>query len=36
MKIEILDEAEQDLVEGFSFYEKQSAGLGAYFLARRG
>jgi hypothetical protein len=32
MKIEILDEAEQDLVIGFSFYERQSTGLGQYFL----
>lgn len=32
MKVEILDEAEQDLVEGFEFYEKQSRGLGDYFL----
>ena len=32
MTIEILDRAEQDLIEGFEFYEKQSAGLGSYFL----
>ena len=32
MKIEILDAAEQDLVEGFGFYENQSEGLGDYFL----
>ena len=32
MRIEILDKAEDDLVAGFHFYEKQSAGLGAYFL----
>ena len=32
MKIEILDEAQQDLVDGFRFYESQSAGLGDYFL----
>lgn len=32
MKIHILDEAEQDLVEGCRFYEAQDAGLGDYFL----
>ncbi len=32
MKIEILDEAESDLVEGFHFYEGQESGLGWYFL----
>ena len=32
MKIEILDEAEQDLIDGFAFYERQSIGLGNYFL----
>ena len=32
MKVEILDEAERDLVEGFRFYEAQAAGLGDYFL----
>jgi len=32
MKIEILDEAEQDLFDGFAFYERQSIGLGDYFL----
>ncbi|HUS90443.1 MAG TPA: type II toxin-antitoxin system RelE/ParE family toxin [Phycisphaerae bacterium] len=32
MKIELLDEAEQDLVDGSRFYEVQSAGLGDYFL----
>lgn len=32
MKIEILDEAEQDLVDGFGFYESQGEGLGDYFL----
>jgi hypothetical protein len=32
MKIVILDEAEQDLVDGFGFYESQSVGLGDYFL----
>ena len=32
MKIQILDEAEQDLVNGFQFYEAQDRGLGDYFL----
>lgn len=32
MRIELLDEAEQDLVDGFRFYEGKSAGLGEYFL----
>ena len=32
MRIEILDEAEADLIEGYHFYERQDAGLGSYFL----
>ena len=32
MKLVILDEAEQDLVEGHFFYDQQQAGLGDYFL----
>ena len=32
MRIEILDEAQDDLVEGFRFFERQEAGLGSYFL----
>ena len=32
MRIEILDEAEADLIEGFHFYERQETGLGWYFL----
>jgi hypothetical protein len=32
MRIEILDKAEDDLVEGYLFYELQHAGVGAYFL----
>jgi hypothetical protein len=32
VKIEILDEAEQDLIEGFQFYESREAGVGSYFL----
>jgi hypothetical protein len=30
MKIEILEEAEQDLIDGFHFYEAQNLGLGQY------
>ena len=33
MRIEILDRAEADLVEGFCFYESQQTGLGTYFRA---
>jgi hypothetical protein len=32
MRIEILDQAIQDLVEGFRFYDAQGAGVGSYFL----
>jgi len=32
VKIEILDEAQQDLLEGFHFYDKITTGLGSYFL----
>jgi plasmid stabilization system protein ParE len=32
MKIEILDVAKRDLIDGFHFYEKQGAGLGSHFL----
>ncbi len=32
MKIKILDEAQDDLIQGFRFYEGREAGLGAYFL----
>ena len=32
MKIEILDEAQQDLIEGFHFYESRETGVGSYFL----
>ncbi|MGA2245254.1 MAG: type II toxin-antitoxin system RelE/ParE family toxin [Verrucomicrobiota bacterium] len=32
MKIEILSLAEQDLLDGNLFYERQTAGLGNYFL----
>ncbi|MCX6891420.1 MAG: type II toxin-antitoxin system RelE/ParE family toxin [Verrucomicrobia bacterium] len=32
MKLRILDLAEADLLSGFKFYERQSAGVGWYFL----
>lgn len=32
MNIAIHDDARQDLLAGFHFYEKQEAGLGNYFL----
>ena len=32
MRIEILDEAQEDLIEGFRFYEKLEMGVGSYFL----
>jgi len=32
MRIELLDSAEEDLLDGFKFYERQSKGLGNYFL----
>ena len=32
MRIEILDRAAIDLLDGFHFYETQQAGLGDYFL----
>lgn len=32
MKVELLDEAEWDMIEGFRFYEAQAGGLGDYFL----
>ncbi len=32
MRVQILDEAQQDLVEGCRFYESQVEGLGDYFL----
>lgn len=32
MKIKILASAIQDLIDGYRFYEKQTEGLGAYFL----
>jgi hypothetical protein len=32
MKVQIVDEAAQDLVDGYRFYESQVAGLGDYLL----
>jgi hypothetical protein len=32
VRIEILDEAQEDLIQGFHFYEDLEAGLGSYFL----
>ena len=32
MRLEILSEAEQDLIAGAKFYEAQRTGLGDYFL----
>jgi hypothetical protein len=32
MRIKLLDSAEKDLLDGFEFYERQSKGLGNYFL----
>lgn len=32
MKINILSSASRDLIEGYKFYEKQSEGVGTYFL----
>ena len=33
MKIQILDLAKGDLIEGYHFYEEREVGLGDYFLA---
>ena len=32
MRLQILDLARDDLIEGFRFYEDKEAGLGGYFL----
>jgi len=32
VKIEILDEAQQDLIEGFQFHESRETGIGSYYL----
>jgi hypothetical protein len=33
VKIQILDQARDDLLDGFKFYEAQQTGLGSYFLS---
>ena len=33
MKVEVLDRAAADLIDGFHFYERQQEGVGGYFLA---
>ena len=33
MKIRILESAKQDLLDGYSFYERQGEGLGEYFIS---
>ena len=32
MRIQVLDEAQEDLIEGFHFYENREGGVGSYFL----
>ncbi len=32
MRIQILEDAQQDILDGFYFYESQEKGLGDYFL----
>jgi hypothetical protein len=32
MRLQILDFAKDDLIEGYRFYEEREAGLGEYFL----
>ena len=32
MRLRILDQANADLLVGYAFYEKQSSGVGSYFL----
>lgn len=32
MRIQLLDLARNDLLEGYRFYERQESGLGGYFL----
>lgn len=32
MRIEILDEAQEDLIQSYYFYESREVGLGSYFL----
>jgi len=32
VNLQILDDAQEDLIQGFRFYENKESGLGAYFL----
>ncbi len=32
MRVQVLDEATRDLADGYRFYDRQSEGLGDYFL----
>lgn len=32
MRVQVLDDATQDLADGYRFYERQDEGLGDYFL----
>ena len=32
MRIQVLEDAQQDILDGFYFYESQEKGLGDYFL----
>jgi hypothetical protein len=32
VNIEVLDEAQEDLTQGFHFYESREPGLGSYFI----
>ncbi len=32
MRTKIIDAAERDIEDGYQFYERQSPGLGSYFL----
>lgn len=32
MRVRITRPAEQDLLDGYTFYERQQAGIGSYFL----
>jgi hypothetical protein len=34
VRIEILDEAQEDLIEGLRFYERLDQGVGSYFVDR--
>jgi hypothetical protein len=36
LRLQILDLAKDDLIEGYQFYEAREAGLGDYFLANPG